>query len=284
MRDSRLGEHVSPSNAAPLPHLKLFGRGEWQEEKHGRAPRSWRKMHLALDAVTGEIVAHALTDKDADDAGQLPVLLEQVEGEIASVTADGAYDGEPSYEAAAARERGEDVIILSICDPDISAPEAVIERAVAQLRAGDTHYTPARGRDALRAAIAQAHTERTGQFVAANNVVCLAGTQNALFVASLCLAGPGDEVITFDPLLRTRRPPNQKKTSGRPVVTMRTGFSKFCPVGRGLFEFSTAEEALEGLAAIDRDYARHSRAARALSEEYFSSDRVVRRLLNDAGL
>jgi hypothetical protein len=84
--------------------LKLFGRGEWQEEKHGRAPRSWRKLHIALDAATGEIVAHSLTDKDADDAGQLPILLEQVEGEIASVTADGAYDGEPSYEAVAARQ------------------------------------------------------------------------------------------------------------------------------------------------------------------------------------
>lgn len=84
--------------------LKLFGRGEWQDEKHGRARRAWRKLHIALDADTGEIVAHTLTDKDSDDAGQLPVLLEQVEGEIASVTADGAYDGEPSYEAVAARQ------------------------------------------------------------------------------------------------------------------------------------------------------------------------------------
>ena len=49
--------------------LKLFGRGEWQAEKHGRAPRSWRKLHIALDAVTGEIVAHTLTDKDIDDDG-----------------------------------------------------------------------------------------------------------------------------------------------------------------------------------------------------------------------
>jgi hypothetical protein len=81
--------------------LKLFGQGEWQEEKHGRARRSWRKLHLALDAAT---VAGILTGNDADDAGQLPVLLEQVEGEIASVTADGAYDGEPSYQAVAARQ------------------------------------------------------------------------------------------------------------------------------------------------------------------------------------
>jgi arginine:pyruvate transaminase len=107
------------------------------------------------------------------------------------------------YEAAAARDRGEDVIILSIGDPDINAPQAVIERAVERLRGGDTHYTPAPGRLALREAIARAHTRRTGQAVRADNVLCLSGTQNALFVASLCLAGSGDEVITFDPLYPT---------------------------------------------------------------------------------
>ena len=84
--------------------LKLFGRGEWDEERHGRARRSWRKLHLAADAETGEIVASALTDGGADDAGEVPALLEQVEGEIGSVTADGAYDGEPVYRAVARRQ------------------------------------------------------------------------------------------------------------------------------------------------------------------------------------
>ena len=77
--------------------LKLFGQGEWDEEKHGRARRSWRKLHLAVDADTGSIVAGTLTDNAADDAGQVPALLGQIEGKIASVTADGAYDGEPVY-------------------------------------------------------------------------------------------------------------------------------------------------------------------------------------------
>ncbi len=81
--------------------LKLFGQGEWDAEKHGRARRSWRKLHIAVDADTGEIVACVLTDNGADDAGQVPALLGQVEGEIASVTADGAYDGEPVYQAIA---------------------------------------------------------------------------------------------------------------------------------------------------------------------------------------
>ncbi len=84
--------------------LKLFGRGEWDEEKHGRARRSWRKLHLTVDAGTGEIVARVLTESGADDAGEVPALLGQVQGEIASVTADGAYDGEPVYRAVAGRQ------------------------------------------------------------------------------------------------------------------------------------------------------------------------------------
>jgi transposase len=81
--------------------LKLFGRGEWDEEKHGRAHRSWRKLHIAVDTGTGEIVACGLTNNGADDAGQVPSLLAQIKGEIASVAADGAYDGEPVYQAIA---------------------------------------------------------------------------------------------------------------------------------------------------------------------------------------
>jgi aspartate/methionine/tyrosine aminotransferase len=123
-------------------------------------------------------------------------LVERISGE-------GANAWVTHYEAAAARDRGEDVIILSIGDPDINAPAAVIERTVERLRSGDTHYTPAAGRLPLREAIARAHTARTGQMVQADNVLCLSGTQNALFVASLCLAGAGDEVITFDPLYPT---------------------------------------------------------------------------------
>jgi hypothetical protein len=72
--------------------------------------------------------------------------------------------------------------------------------------------------------------------------------------------------------------------AGRPVITMRTGFSKFYPAGRGLFEFSTMEEILAALAAIADDYRAHSRAARDLAMEYFGSDRVIGRLLSEAGL
>ena len=57
-----------------------------------------------MDAGTGEIAACVLTDDGVDDAGEVPALLEQVEGEIAIVTADGAYDGEPVYRAVAGHQ------------------------------------------------------------------------------------------------------------------------------------------------------------------------------------
>jgi len=70
--------------------LELFGQGEWCAAKHGRLRRRWLKLHLGVDASTGEIAAHVLTDGDGDDAVQVPALLRQPEGTIASLTADGA--------------------------------------------------------------------------------------------------------------------------------------------------------------------------------------------------
>jgi hypothetical protein len=112
--------------------LKLFCQGEWNAEKHGRARRSWCKLHLALDADTGEIVASVMTGNDADDAGQVPVLLEQIDAEIASVTANGAYDGEPVYQAVASRQpdKPPDVITppRSLAVPDAPASDAQSQR------------------------------------------------------------------------------------------------------------------------------------------------------------
>jgi hypothetical protein len=72
--------------------------------------------------------------------------------------------------------------------------------------------------------------------------------------------------------------------AGRPVVTMNTGFSKSYPVGRGLFEYASHEEALAGIDAIAANYVLHSRAARDIAVEYFASDRVLGTLLEQVGL
>jgi len=62
--------------------LELFGQGEWCAAKHGRLRRRWLKLHLGVDASTGEIAAHVLTDGDGDDAAQAPALLRQCEGHL----------------------------------------------------------------------------------------------------------------------------------------------------------------------------------------------------------
>ena len=122
---------------------------------------------------------------------------------VERISGDGADAWDTHYQARRALERGEDVILLSVGDPDLDTPEAVVDRAIQALRTGDTHYTPATGREPLRAAIVALHRARSGQAVDTANVVFLAGAQNALFAASLCVAGVGDEVIAFEPLYPT---------------------------------------------------------------------------------
>src|SRR5256885_15048198 len=66
------------------------------------------------------------------------------------------------YQAVAARERGEDVIVLSVGDPDLDTPAPVVERAIGQLRGGDTHYVPAAGRPGPRQAVPPRPPARPG--------------------------------------------------------------------------------------------------------------------------
>ena len=92
--------------------LKLCGPGEWLIEKHGtKRRRAWRVLHLATDADTGRIVASVLTDKDADDGSQVGPLLERIEGAVASVTGDGAYDRDDVYAEVAARHPTAAVVV-----------------------------------------------------------------------------------------------------------------------------------------------------------------------------
>jgi len=91
--------------------LKLCGSGEWLVEKHGtKVRRSWRKLHIGLDADTGQIVAAALTAKEVDDGAEVGNLLDQVPGPLASFTADGAYDQESV--AAVVAKRWPDAAVI----------------------------------------------------------------------------------------------------------------------------------------------------------------------------
>ena len=103
------------------------------------------------------------------------------------------------YQARERREAGEDVIPLTVGDPDFETPPAIVDEAERSLRAGRTRYGPTAGEPPLREAIARRHERTTGQPVGAGNVVVFAGAQSALFACVLCLADAGDEIAVFEP-------------------------------------------------------------------------------------
>jgi len=130
-------------------------------------------------------------------------VIPRFSGLVERIAHDGSDPWALHWRARAAQLAGEDVIVLSVGDPDLDTPTPVVEKAIERLRAHDTHYTESGGRLPLREAIAAAHVERTGQVVSADNVIFLNGAQNGLFVSALVISGPGDEVITFDPMYAT---------------------------------------------------------------------------------
>ncbi|ROL79861.1 arginine--pyruvate aminotransferase AruH [Pseudomonas protegens] len=107
------------------------------------------------------------------------------------------------YAAIEARGRGEDVIVLSVGDPDFATDERISAAASAALEQGDTHYTHVLGRPALREAIAAKQRRLLGIDVSADNVALVAGAQNGLFATSLCLFSSGDEVLVPEPMYLT---------------------------------------------------------------------------------
>ncbi len=89
--------------------LSIVGEGEWATAKYGgRGRRGWKKLHLGVDR-SGVIVAGALTDGNADDAKTALDLLDEIQDEITSVTADAAYDTIAIYDASAAR--GAEIVV-----------------------------------------------------------------------------------------------------------------------------------------------------------------------------
>ena len=91
--------------------LKVFGAGDWLHEKHGGKPRrSWRKLHLAVDPDSGEILASELTTTDDGDASLVGPLLDQIDCPIA--VGDGGWRirwraNLPLRRCAHARRRGD---------------------------------------------------------------------------------------------------------------------------------------------------------------------------------
>ena len=106
---SRRARSLSISLAAPqrITHLvidssglKLYGEGEWKVRLHGMDKRrTWRKLHLAMDAKSHQLTAALITEKERLDRTVLPLLLDETEAELEAVCADGAYDFAVCYQA-----------------------------------------------------------------------------------------------------------------------------------------------------------------------------------------
>jgi Glycosyl transferases group 1 len=71
--------------------------------------------------------------------------------------------------------------------------------------------------------------------------------------------------------------------AGRPVVVQDTGFPAIFPVGEGILPFRNVDEAAAAIREVEGNYARQAKAARDVAEEYFDSDKVLSRLIEEAG-
>src|SRR2546423_15673968 len=122
---------------------------------------------------------------------------------VERVAGRGAAAWSIHIEARRRQEAGEDIIFLTVGDPDQAPPEAVIDATVAALRQHRTGYAPTIGYPAVREAIAARVARRSGQPCTADNVAVVPGAQGGLYSAMQCLAGPGDEIIVGEPIYAT---------------------------------------------------------------------------------
>ena len=98
MRRGRVAGREARHPHAPVPRVKPAGK-------------LWRKLHLGMDAGTGQIVAVSLTAKEVDDGAEVGALLDQVAGPVATLTADGGYDQDNVYADVAERRADTNVVV-----------------------------------------------------------------------------------------------------------------------------------------------------------------------------
>lgn len=99
--------------------------------------------------------------------------------------------------------KGEKLIFLSIGEPDAAVPEAIMDVADRQMRAGRTRYSNGRGEPQVLRALSSMYSKRTGRHVTPSQFLFLPGTQTALFVAFMGIIDIGDEVLLPDPYYAT---------------------------------------------------------------------------------
>jgi len=102
-------------------------------------------------------------------------------------------------EAMLMQKNGEDVVVLSIGDPDFRTPEPIIDNAISHMRVGRTHYSPALGELNLRRAVADYETKTSTHPCLASEVSIYPGVTSAIFAVMSCLLNAGEEIVVADP-------------------------------------------------------------------------------------
>ena len=121
--------------------LSIVGEGEWAAAKHGgRGTRGWKKLHVAVNR-SGVIIAEVLTEATLDDATTGIDLIAAVDGDMASVTADAAYDSIAFYDAAGAR--GAQVVVPPTNNGTCVPTATAVECSRSDDQEGEGHRTTA---------------------------------------------------------------------------------------------------------------------------------------------
>ncbi len=115
----------------------------------------------------------------------------------------GGAKWEIHYRARALQAEGRDVILLTVGEPDVNAPEALITAAEAAMRAGRTGYADGRGEPALLRALSERYTARLGRAFGPEHFIAFPGTQTALFAVLMGMTETGCEVLVGDPMYAT---------------------------------------------------------------------------------
>ena len=119
------------------------------------------------------------------------------------LSSQGSHKWAVHMRAREMKAAGEEIIELTIGEPDIPTPADMIDEAARSMRAGRTRYTSGRGEPSILAALSDKYSKRTGRKISQQQILCFPGTQSALAIAMLGLAEEGDEVITTNPCYAT---------------------------------------------------------------------------------
>ena len=104
------------------------------------------------------------------------------------------------YDALARAEQGEDIILLSVGDPDFDTPAYISSYVVEQINAGRTHYSPAAGETVLRRAVADLETRSAGRPIGFEQVVVFPGATAALYAVASVILNEGDTIVVPEPM------------------------------------------------------------------------------------